>query len=426
MIRALALLAASAALLAACGPKEPAAPPAKAGPRAYRVAVQPVGARPLAYAVESVGTVEAYSVVSVPSRVAGVIEALSFDEGDRVTTDQVLAVVDGRRTSLDLERARAAVGRAEAFVGSARARTGQAEAALLEADAALKEAETGYARRKGLREKSAGWVSEDELSTLESAVTRARATSEKARASVEEARAGERVAAAQVEEERAALAITAKDAEDSRVRSPLAGVIERRHVAPGQYVKAGDAVATLVDASRLRVRFRVSEAESVLLRNGQAVEVRVAAFPNEVIAAEVFHVNATADPVTRMVECVAAVKDARAGLRPGFFASVRAEISRAEAAVVVPSSAILPSERGFTAFVVESGKARVRAVRLGLHTREGGVEVISGLAAGESLVVEGASTLQDGVPVTIDAPAPSAPPGTPVAPGTPGTPGTKE
>ena len=407
MIRPLALLLALAGIaLSGCGPKEAAsAGPGTGKPRAFRVAVEPVAARPLSCAVEAVGTVEAYSMVSVPSRVAGVLESLSFDEGDTVTTDQVLAVVDGRRYSLELDRAQASLGRSEAAVGSAGARTNQVAASLHEAEAALREAETGYARRKGLREKNAGWVSEDELSTLETAVIRARASVEKAQASVEEAKAGEKVAAAQVAEERAALAITGKNAEDARIRSPLAGVIERRHAAPGQYVKAGDAIATLVDVSRLRVRFRVSEAESVLLRPGQAVEVRVSAFPTLVIAAEVFHVNATADPTTRMVECVAAVREPEKGLRPGFFASVRAEVSRAESAVVVPSSAVLPTEKGFTAFVVENGKARVRLLRLGLHTRDGGVEVISGLSAGESLVVEGAGALQEGVPVDIDAPA---------------------
>ena len=407
MNRAFLPVLAAALLVAGCRPGA-APPPGRTAPRAYRVAVRPVAAGPLAYSIDSVGTLEAYSVVSVPSRVEGTIESLSFDEGDAVSPDRVLAVVDGTRYALDLERARATLGRTEASVGSAKARTGQAEAAVVEAEAAHREAETSIARRRALREKSAGWVSEDELSTLETTVARAKATVEKARASLEEARAGEREAAARVAEEKAALAIAENRASESRVRTPLAGIVERRHVAQGQYVKAGDAVATLVDASRLRVRFRVSEAESVLLKPGQAIELRVAAFPAEAIAAAIFHVNATADPVTRMVECVAEVKSPREGLRPGFFAEVRTEVSRSDAALVVPASSVLPTEQGFTAFVVEDGKARARTVRLGLHTRDGGVEVISGLAAGESLVVEGGNALVEGVPVEIDGAKPDA------------------
>jgi multidrug efflux system membrane fusion protein len=177
----------------------------------------------------------------------------------------------------------------------------------------------------------------------------------------------------------------------------------------GQYVKAGDVIATLVDPSRLRVRFRVGEAESVRLSSGQPVEFSVAAFPGRSLQAEIFHVSATADPSTRMVECLAAVKEPEKGLRPGFFATVRAVVSRSGEAVVVPSDAVLPTEAGFTAFVVEDGKARARTLRLGLQTKDGGIEVLSGLARGDVLAVEGATALQDGVPVAVDAPGAAAP-----------------
>ncbi len=379
----LLLLAASAA---GCGPAKPAAsgPPRS---RAYRVSVRPVEVRPLDYAVEAVGSIEAYDVVTVPARVSGTIESLGFDEGDAVTPDQVLAVVDGRRHVLEVAEAKAAVGRAGASVGSAEARVHLAEAVL-------REAETALDRRKGLRGKNPGWVTEDELTTLESAA-------ERARAGLEEARAGNTVALAQVEEERTRLALAERRDQDARVRSPLAGVIERRRVSPGQYVKEGDAVATLVDVSRLRARFRVSEAESVKIRRGQVVEVRVAAFPGRAFAAEVFHVNATADPSTRMVECLASVKDPPAGFRPGFFASVRALVERKDAAIVIPVAAVIPGEKGFSAFVAVDGKARRRPLRLGLHTRDDAVEVVSGLEAGEALVVEGAGSLEDGVPLEV-------------------------
>ncbi len=385
------LLLALAGSAASCGAGA-AAPKGPAGPRAFRVGVATVEARELAYAVEAVGTLEAYDVVVVPARVEGTLESLSFDEGDAVGTDQVLAVVDGRRYSLAMAESASAIASAEAAVETSRARTSQAAAAL-------REAETSLARRRGLREKNAGWVSEDEISTLETAV-------ERARASLEESRAGEKAASALVEERRAAHARRSKDADDARVRSPIPGTIERRHVTAGQYVRAGDPVATLVDVGRLRVRFRVSEAESVRLVRGQAAEFSVAAFPGREFSSTVVHVNATADPVSRMVECIAAVKDPPPGLRPGFFAAVRITVARADRAVVVPVSAILPTERGFTAFVVVDGKASARTLDLGLHTKDGGVEVISGLAAGETFVVAGAQSLSDGVAV-VAAPSPA-------------------
>jgi multidrug efflux system membrane fusion protein len=390
MNRPFPLILALAAAASACGPKDDAAP-AKKAPRAYRVSVARVETRELSYAVEAVGTLEAYDVVTVPARVEGTLESLTFDEGDAVTTDQVLAVVDGKRYALELEQSRTAVASAEAAVGTSQARSAQAVAAL-------QEAETAFARRKGLREKNAGWVSEDELTTLGTAVVRCRA-------SLEEARAGEKVAVAQVEEKRAALAIAAKNGEDARVRSPIAGTIERRHVTAGQYLLAGAPIATLVDGSRLRVRFRVGEAESVRLGNGQEAKFTVAAFPGRPFTAAVVHVNATADPVSRMVECIAAVKEPPRGLKPGFFASVTIVVAREGKAVVVPVAAILPTEKGFTAFTIEDGKAKARTLVLGLHTKDGGVEVLSGLAAGETYAVGGAQSLTDGVAVEIAADA---------------------
>ena len=68
---------------------------------------------------------------------------------------------------------------------------------------------------------------------------------------------------------------------------------------------------------------------------------------------------------------------------------------------MIPQTAVRPSERGFLAFVVEDGKAVERVLTLGLRTAGGLVEVRSGLAAGESLVVRGAEALRAGAAVRV-------------------------
>jgi len=72
---------------------------------------------------------------------------------------------------------------------------------------------------------------------------------------------------------------------------------------------------------------------------------------------------------------------------------------------VVPERAVLASERGFVAFVVEGNKARVRALKLGIRTGDGGVEILSGVTAGENVVVEGSDRLADGATVQTGPPA---------------------
>jgi RND family efflux transporter MFP subunit len=164
-------------------------------------------------------------------------------------------------------------------------------------------------------------------------------------------------------------------------------------------VKVGDPVATLVDTTSLRLRFSVGETESVRLKLGQTVSFGVRAFPARKFEAKLFHLDATADSTTRMVECLATVTDRDPALRPGFFAEVNVQIARSDASIVVPEASLLATEQGFVGYVVEGGKAVRRPLVSGLHTKDGGVEILSGLTAGEVLVVRGAASLLPGVPV---------------------------
>jgi len=395
VVKLVLLLAASAG----CSKSEPALAP-KAG-RAYRVSTTTVTARPMTYSVDAIGSLEARQVVVVPARVEGALDKLDFDVGSVVTPDTVLAVVDERRYSLVVLLAKAAVAesesaakQAEAAVASAAARTARAKAQLDEADADL-------ARWKALQAKNAGFVTEEKILSME-------ATAKSLRAGLDETIAGEGEAAARVHEtaaaiesRRAAVAIATKNVEDTRVRPPMAGVVEKRHVSAGQYVKVGDPVATLVDVSKLRLRFTVGESESVQLKIGQSVSFRVKAFGGREFKAELFHVDAVADATTRMVECLATVDEPDPGLRPGFFAEVSVPAAHAGDSVVVPEGSLLSTENGFVAFVVVGGKAARRPVKIGLHTKSGQIEILEGLKTDEVLVVDGAQSLQDGVSVEV-------------------------
>ncbi len=381
-----ALLLAVLGATAGCAkPADEAA--ARTVPRAFRVTTTLVESRPLAYLVQATGSLEAYQVVTIPTRVEGTVETLEFEEGDTVTPDRVLAVVDGERFALLERQAQASVTRSEATLA-------RAGAEVRVSTVAGEEAEKNLSRRRGLRAQNPGWVSEEELGTLESAVERLKAGVEAAKAGLEEARASR-------EEARARLDLARKDLSDSRVRSPIAGVLETRHATVGQFVKVGERLATLVDTSRLRARFRVGEAESVRLLPGQALAFTVRALPGRPFRATLFHVNATADPDTRMVECLATVEEPDPVLKPGFFAVVTIEVEKREKALVVPEGALLPTEKGFVVFALVDGKAQERPVTLGLHTRDGSVEVVGGLKGGETIALLGAQSLSAGVPVEV-------------------------
>jgi multidrug efflux system membrane fusion protein len=182
------------------------------------------------------------------------------------------------------------------------------------------------------------------------------------------------------------------------VRAPMAGVINTRTVDTGQFVKTGDVLATLVDTSRLRLRFKVSDAESLYARVGGDVTFRVSALGSKDYPARIYHVGQVADPTTRQIEVLAWVTNP-GELKPGFFAEVSLAGAEKKDALVVPESAVLASEQGFVTYVVDSGTAHQRPVQVGLHTGDGLVEILSGLKAKETVVTEGSDRLDDGTPV---------------------------
>src|SRR5262249_17377162 len=207
-------------------------------------------------------------------------------------------------------------------------------------------------------------------------------------------------AAADTAAAKAAWDIALQNQRRSEVRPPLAGVINTRSVDTGRFVKVGDVLATLVATSRLRLRFKLCEAESLRAKEGDTVKFRVASLGSRDFEARVYHVGDVAEAATRQVEVLAWVRNPGL-LKPGFFAEVAVATETHVGALVVPEGAVQASEQGFITYVVDQGKAHVRAVQIGLRTGTGIVEILSGLKPGETVVIEGSDRLADGVGVSV-------------------------
>ncbi len=357
------VLSGALGLLAGCsdgatGASGPAASRRAAPPsRVFRVATSPVSLQDVIYTIEAIGSIEAEEEIQVVAGVEGVVTSVRFREGDEVTTDTVLATIDPDRFRVEAERAKANYDKIAA----------QHRQALAD----LK-------RREELARQVPPLVSEEE-------VERARQEAERLRAAVAEAQS--------------LYELADLDRQRSIVRALVAGVINSKSVVTGQHVEAKAVLATLVDSGRLQLRFKVSEQESVRLRDGLPVTFTTASRPGHEFTATVFHVSSSADPSTRMVECLARVGRHGTLLKPGFFAQVRADVESHRGAIVVPERAVLPTDRGFVVFEVLDGKAVARPVSLGLRTRDGGVEILSGLGKDAVVVTDGGDVLKDGAPV---------------------------
>jgi multidrug efflux system membrane fusion protein len=357
--------------LAACGGGSAPAPAPKGGrpggARAVQVRTAPAVTKDVVYRVTALGSLEAEEVIQVVAQVEGAVSDVRFHEGDRVTRDTVLLLIDPERYRLESARA---------------------EAALLRAQSDLKRAQEELGRRERLA--NAELLAMDE-------VNRYRAASESLDADVAAAKA--------------AVDIAHQNQRRAEVRAPHSGVINTRTVETGTYVRPGAVLATIVDTSRLRLRLKISEGESLRIEEGQDVSFKVAPLAPREFVGQVYHVGEVADPTTRQVEVLAWVKNT-GELKPGFFAEVSFAAGTRENAVVVPEGAIKASEAGFVTYIVEGGKAVERPVQIGLKTEEGLVEILSGLTGHETVVVEGSDLLADGVPVQdVDAENPETPPG---------------
>jgi multidrug efflux system membrane fusion protein len=329
-------------------------------------------AQDVVYQIKSPGSMEAEELVQITAQVEGQVTGVQFHEGDHVSRGTVLLRIDPDRYRLELERA---------------------EANYQRTLADARRAASDLARREQLARENL--VAAEELN-------RARQEADRLSADAQSAKAARDIAAQNVAR--------------SSVRPPMPGVINTKTVETGKFVKTGDVLGTLVDVSRLRLRFKVSEAQSLRAREAQSVRFRVASLGDREFVATIYHVGDVADAATRQVEVLAWVKNP-GELKPGFFAEVTLASETRTGALVVPEGAVQASEKGFVTYVVEDGKARLHQIQIGLRTGTGLVEVVSGVKAGDVVVVEGSDRLGDGMPVQPVTPAGAASRGAPASDG---------
>ena len=336
---------------------------------AVPVEVAEVERRQISTFIETNGTLEAENEVDIVARVAAPIASLETEEGRRVRAGQVLARLEEEELRADLEIARVA----------------------------LEEARLAYERARKLEESQL--ISPE---AYEQALTRFETA--KARFEGAEIQLGYTV-----------------------VRAPFSGLIVARYVDRAQQVAVNTPLFRLSDFDPLLAPIQVPERELPKLAIGQRAYLTVEAYPGRRFSARVLRISPVVDAATGTVKVTLEV-DAEDTLRPGMFARVFVETATRPEALVIPKAALSLESIGDTVYVAADGKAHRREVELGY--REGDfVEAVSGVAAGERVVVVGQDGLSDGTPVRILAGPGSeqagsgatqaGPSGTPEAPGGP-------
>jgi membrane fusion protein (multidrug efflux system) len=186
----------------------------------------------------------------------------------------------------------------------------------------------------------------------------------------------------------------------STIRAPFEGVTGLRQVSPGAYAKAGQDIARLEGIGVLKLDFRVPEAYLRRIKVGQPLVINVDAYPGESFNGSIYAIEPAVDESTRTVLLRARLPNPGVRLKPGIFARVNLDLERRENALLVPEQAIVPRGDGRFVFRIAEGKAQLVKVEMGAR-RPGEVEILKGLEAGDTIVVDGQLKLQDGAAVSV-------------------------
>lgn len=346
-----------AAFLSSCGGAERAeAPPA------LTVSTMKVGDAPDAAAFSYAGTVEGRTRVTIGTKLMGTVSSVPFEEGAPVTAGQV--VISIRSDDLRAKKAQVDAGRAEAA-------------------AAFANIAANHERIRGLYERKS--ATQKEMDDMQMAYEMAKAKLQ----SVEE---------------------MGKEVADllryADIASPVTGTVVGKYVDAGDLANPGMPLIEVEDTRELRVGFSVPESEIALVRKGDRVTVAVDAGGAGSGSGEfdgvIEKLNPSGDPASRQFRAQARIVAGNTGgLRPGMFASVTlrhdATPAAGAGAIALPESIIVRRGQLDGVFVLVPGdRALLRWIRTGRRLPGGRVEVLSGLARGEEVIVSSDPRLADG------------------------------
>lgn len=194
------------------------------------------------------------------------------------------------------------------------------------------------------------------------------------------------------------------------IRAPFSGQIGIRRVNAGQYLNAGDAIATLTQLDPLYVNFTLPQQDLPKLTAGTPVQVTVDAAPGRVFTGKISSIEPRVDGETRNVVVQALLPNADRLLKSGMYATARLALPAKTNGVVLPLTAIQTSAFGDSVVLVQDANAQGlgKAVAVPVVTgRRLGDEVMvtEGVKAGDIVVMAGQNRLPPGAMVKINAPA---------------------
>lgn len=347
--------------------------------RAAEVRVDAVRLEPLSQTVPILGRLVASQRGEVAARVAGAVQRLEVQVGDRVQAGDLVAVIDAARLT------------ARASLANARVLAAEAQIEAERADLSLLEQERERLARLRTSAAFSPAALDDKTREIQAAVARI------ARAE------------AQVDEALADLTLAQKDVDDARIVAPYPGVVTQRFISAGDYLQIGEPVVALIDDASLEIEADIPAAQARPLVPGMWLSVSFEGEPAG--KTRLRAVVPDENPLTRTLAArfELAPTETERFLASGQSVTVDVPIGAVREVVTVDKDGILRRGGGASVFVAEDGKAVPRDVLLGEAVGQRFV-VVDGLEEGELVVVRGNERLRPGQTISYQQPQTAAQP----------------
>ncbi len=311
-------------------------------PQAFAMPVEAAEVRiaPLEKTLEAVGTLQANESVAIRPEVEGRITDVLFSEGESIEKGAVLVKLDD------------SIYRAELAQSEARMQLSKSNSARISS-----------LRSRGLSSSQEVDQAQSELAVNHAAVNLARTRLEK-----------------------------------MVIKAPFSGVVGLRKVSTGDYLSSGQDIVNLLDLDPIKVNFRIPEIFLTQIQVGQKLTMQVDAVPGETYTGEVYAIDPQVDVNGRSLVLRARVPNPDFKLRAGLFARVDLILEHKTAAMLVPEEAIIPQGRRKFVYKIVDGKAARTEITTGIRKGKE-VEVVTGLAKGDTVITAGQMKVQDGAAV---------------------------
>jgi membrane fusion protein, multidrug efflux system len=191
----------------------------------------------------------------------------------------------------------------------------------------------------------------------------------------------------QVSNIKADIELIATSIAKTEIRAPFSGKVGFRNVSMGAYITPATVITTVRQINQLKLQFSIPEKYASKIVMGQLIPFSVAG-SNQKFLAKVYATESTVSETTSGLNIRCLVQQSNQALVAGGFAKVDIDFARNDNAILIPSQAVLPQARGKKAVIYRDGTAVFADIQTGVRD-SANVEIISGLKAGDTIIISG-------------------------------------